>query len=345
MALTRIPSSGIEGNITLGNVVISGTITDSNGAPFLTDGAAGYTGSKGADGTIGVDGYTGSTGINGYTGSIGDIGYTGSASTEVGYTGSAGFGYTGSAGLLAWTLISATHTAQDRQRLILNSSGGSFDVTLPATPTVGTYVQFTEGANLNTYPVTVLRNGSTIENISNDLILDVPNATFEFIYDGSTWQVTSTVGPKGDTGYTGSSGLLFDGNIAGNLTVGGTTFVTGNIIPTSNNTVNIGSPTARFGTIYISANTIDIGGSTLSTNETGDLAFTSQSGQIDFNSNIVSFLSNVAIEGPPSVGGGGGGGATSLPILTRTQLLNVATSSGSVLVILTRSGSVSLNFT
>jgi len=48
------------------------------------------------------DGYTGSAGATGYTGSKGDqgnIGYTGSASTVVGYTGSAGVGYTGSAGV------------------------------------------------------------------------------------------------------------------------------------------------------------------------------------------------------------------------------------------------------
>jgi hypothetical protein len=52
------------------------------------------------------DGYTGSAGATGYTGSKGDqgnIGYTGSASTVVGYTGSAGAGYTGSAGSTGFT--------------------------------------------------------------------------------------------------------------------------------------------------------------------------------------------------------------------------------------------------
>lgn len=88
MAQTKIPSSGLTPNLTLGNVTVTGTIkSDSfafaNGAPIVTSGAIGYTGSAGA----------------GYTGSAGTNGYTGSASTTPGYTGSAGsIGYTGSSG-------------------------------------------------------------------------------------------------------------------------------------------------------------------------------------------------------------------------------------------------------
>jgi hypothetical protein len=176
-----------------------------------SSGEIGYTGSKGADGTIGVDGYTGSAGEIGYTGSVGvagsagDTGFVGS----VGFTGSAGpAGFTGSVGLLDWTPITANYTVSNRERLLLNSSTGSFTLTLPTTPATGTYIQLTDGANLATDPVTVERNGSTIENLSSNLILDVPNATFEFIYDGSTWQFTSTSGPRGEVGYTGSVGFM-----------------------------------------------------------------------------------------------------------------------------------------
>jgi Collagen triple helix repeat (20 copies) len=174
-------------------------------------GTIGYTGSAGADGTIGTDGYTGSAGEIGYTGSVGfagsagDTGFAGS----VGFTGSAGpAGFTGSVGLLDWTPITANYTVSNRERLLLNSSSGSFTLTLPAAPATGTYIQLTDGANLATDPVTVERNGSTIENLSSNLILDVPNATFEFIYDGATWQFTSTSGPRGDVGYTGSVGFM-----------------------------------------------------------------------------------------------------------------------------------------
>ena len=209
-ALTVAGGAGIAGNVFVG-AVYTNSYFYANGAPFSTAGAlgytgssgdvgftgsigsTGYTGSKGADGTIGVDGYTGSKGANG---TIGVDGYTGSQGVT---------GFTGSVGLLDWTPITANYTVSNRERLLLNSSTGSFTLTLPSAPATGTYIQLTDGANLATDPVTVERNGSTIESLANNLILDVPNATFEFIYDGSTWQFTSTSGPRGDVGYTGSA--------------------------------------------------------------------------------------------------------------------------------------------
>ena len=111
-------------------------------------------------------------------------------------------------------------------------------------------------------------------------------------YTGSAGAAGSA-GITGAIGYTGSAGT-FSGTVAGNLSVSGTTFVTGDIIPTSNNTVNIGSATNRFGTLYLAANTIDLGGSTISTTPTGDLAFVTSSGTIDITANTVNFLSTIA---------------------------------------------------
>ena len=110
-------------------------------------------------------------------------------------------------------------------------------------------------------------------------------------YTGSSG--SGYTGSAGAVGYTGSAGT-FSGSVSGNLTVSGTTFVTGDIIPTSNNTVNIGSATKRFGTLYLAANTIDLGGTTISTTPTGDLAFVTSSGTIDITANTVNFLSTVA---------------------------------------------------
>jgi hypothetical protein len=111
-------------------------------------------------------------------------------------------------------------------------------------------------------------------------------------YTGSAGAAGSA-GASGAVGYTGSAGT-FSGTVAGNLSVSGTTFVTGDILPTSNNTVNIGSATNRFGTLYLAANTIDLGGTTISTTPTGDLAFVTSSGTIDITANTVNFLSTVA---------------------------------------------------
>lgn len=147
-----------------------------------------------------------------WTNSATFVGFTGSR----GYTGSQGdTGFVGSRGeLQRWQVINTATTLEDAERYILDSSGGSFDITLPASPTEGDYIQLTDGADLTAYPVTVLANGNTIEGANNDVSLDVGNCSFELIYDGSTWQLTATLGPtgftgsKGDIGYTGSKGGL-----------------------------------------------------------------------------------------------------------------------------------------
>lgn len=111
-----------------------------------------------------------------------------------------------------------------------------------------------------------------------------------------TYQRT-TLGDNTVPGYVAgiaSGGPAFTGTVSGNLSVLGTTFVTGDIIPTSNNTVNIGSPTQRFGTLYLAANTIDLGGTTISTTPTGDLSFATSSGIVDITANTVNFLNTVA---------------------------------------------------
>jgi hypothetical protein len=105
-----------------------------------------------------------------------------------------------------------------------------------------------------------------------------------------TAPIEVTIFEAGGSGYQSE----FTGNVTGNLSVAGTTFVTGDIIPTSNNTVNLGSPTNRFGTLYLAANTIDLGGTILSTTQTGDLKFTTGRGNFDITANTVNFLNSVA---------------------------------------------------
>jgi len=80
----------------------------------------------------------------------------------------------------------------------------------------------------------------------------------------------------------------------GNVSVGGTAYFTGDLLPTSNNTVNIGSASNRFGTVYLAANTIDLGGTTITTAPSGELVFASPAGNVSLSSNTISFLSTVA---------------------------------------------------
>jgi hypothetical protein len=238
-----------------------------DGSTWQLTSTAGPQGARGYTGSAGVNGYTGA---DGYTGSQGNVGYVGSSGIDgnVGYTGSAG-------GVLPWASITANYTAVSNDRLLLDTAGGSFYLTLPATPAAGTYVQVTDAADLSVNSVIVEPNGSTIEGSSNQLALDIPNTTYEFIYDGTTWQVTSTVGPKGDTGYTGSEGAGYAGSqgdlgYTGSIGYTGSASsfnqesITGNLVPAANVAYDLGSADYRWRDLYLSGNTINLGGATIS---------------------------------------------------------------------------------
>ena len=90
-----------------------------------------------------------------------------------------------------------------------------------------------------------------------------------------------------------SSGLSANISVS-NITLTGTTLVSGNIVPTSNNAIDIGTPTQRFGSLYLSGNTIDLGGAQITTTGNGEIQFSTIAGNISFNANTVGFLSTVA---------------------------------------------------
>ena len=104
----------------------------------------------------------------------------------------------------AWTKITAAVTATTKKQYVTDTiAGGAFTVTLPATPAAGDYVYFMDAGDWFTYNLTVARNGSTIEGLASNLVLDVKGLMVQMIYDGSTWQVTSNIGPQGPIGPTG----------------------------------------------------------------------------------------------------------------------------------------------
>ena len=248
--------------------------------------------------------------------------------TITGYSGSRG--YTGSAGLLTnWTKKTSNYTAISGDRIIADTTGGAFNITLPAAPSIGSYVQITDGANFHTTPLTVLPNGSTIEGQSVNVLIDTAAVDVQFVYDGATWQIISTYGPVGYTGsagpaggYTGSAGVGYTGSqgttgytgsaatgvtgysgsaggagLAGDVHIEGITRVNNDILPTVANVINLGSPSMRFGTLYLAGNTIDIGGAQIVSTD-GNVSFQTTSGNIDLNSNVLDFLSNISIQGP-----------------------------------------------
>lgn len=117
-------------------------------------------------------------------------------------------GPTGPSGALSpWSVKIANYSAVDGDRLVADTSNGTFTITLPENPRGGAYVQITDGGNWANVNLLVARNGSTIEGRADDLLLDVGGVTVECIYNDApgkdTWEVTATLGAAGPTGPAG----------------------------------------------------------------------------------------------------------------------------------------------
>jgi hypothetical protein len=98
-----------------------------------------------------------------------------------------------------YTRVTSAITVVDKQGIIADTTGGSFTITLPSTPTTGTQIAIADGASWGTNNLTIARNGNTIENLAEDLLLDITGALVNFIYDGNTWEVYTQVGGVGGT--------------------------------------------------------------------------------------------------------------------------------------------------
>ena len=204
----------------------------------------GATGPQGASGVQGIDGASGYVGSDGATGQTGATGPTGSAAPYIKKT--------------------ANYTAVNGEYIIADTSGGSFTITLPSSPSLGDSVTIADGDSFYTNNLTIDRNGSTIEGNSLDLVVDVPALIVTLLYDGSTWEVYSSVGAQGATGYTGATGLTgatgagLDGatgpaGASGYVGLDGATGPAGATGPsgTPGWTVVTGATTATAGNLYI----------------------------------------------------------------------------------------------
>lgn len=137
-----------------------------------------------------------------------------------GYSGAGLSGYSGANGALTpWISKTSNYTANNNERIIADTSGGTFTVTLPSSPVLGNYVVLTDGANWSTTNLTIARNGSTIEGVAEDLTINLGGITVELIYDGTTWEVTATTGSQGVSGFSGFGGVYvyYDSNTTNTL--------------------------------------------------------------------------------------------------------------------------------
>lgn len=107
------------------------------------------------------------------------------------------------AGGLTYIFTTTPVTATDKQGVLTSTAGGSFTVTLPATPSVGAQVVVADaGASWGTNNLTVARNGSNINGLAENLICDITGASVQFVYDGTSWEVYAQIGGNGGNAVT-----------------------------------------------------------------------------------------------------------------------------------------------
>ena len=91
-----------------------------------------------------------------------------------------------------WETKTSAYTAVSGDALLLDSSGGGFTITLPASPQPDDYVDFADGAgSLGTNNVTIARNSEKICGGEDDLECNLKNVGWTLVYKDSTqgWRI------------------------------------------------------------------------------------------------------------------------------------------------------------
>lgn len=89
----------------------------------------------------------------------------------------------------------ANYTAVDKDRIEADTTSAAFTITLPASPSEGDYVQVWDGGATDvlngwaTNKITIARNSSSINGLSQDVECNTKGAALTFEYLNSTWRV------------------------------------------------------------------------------------------------------------------------------------------------------------
>jgi hypothetical protein len=89
---------------------------------------------------------------------------------------------------MSWTLISTGTTLQVNQKYLVNSSGGSFTLVFPNTPSIGDEIVIADAADFTLNPVSL----SSILPFSDEtdiFVLNNSSSQFQFVFDGSQWLI------------------------------------------------------------------------------------------------------------------------------------------------------------
>ena len=112
----------------------------------------------------------------------------GSANQILTTDGSGALSFVDNSGGTEWQAVKTSNfTASAGQGIFANTSGGSFTVTLPSSPSLGDEVSIKDYAGtFDTNALTVGRNSQPIEGVAADLTVSVERAGFTLAYSDST---------------------------------------------------------------------------------------------------------------------------------------------------------------
>ena len=212
-----------------------------------------------------------------------------------------GFGRTGT---VDWdtTAKTSAFTAVSGNGYFVNTTSGAITVTLPATPSAGDIVAVADYAGTSvTNNITIARNGSNIEGLASDLIIENNGISMTFVYvDGTRgWKVTGA-GRKAD-----SSSISYIEATGGTITTCGDYKIHTFTGPGTFTVCAVGD----IGTVDYMV--VAGGGSGGGTPTSSDITASAGGGAGGFRSNYPSCCSGVPVtiqSYPITVGAGGAGG-------------------------------------
>ena len=115
------------------------------------------------------------------------IGASGDTVTLASGASQTGFGRTGTVNWQTGSIKTANFTAANGEGYFCNTSGGAFTATLPASPSAGDIVAFSDYTRtFNTNSLTIGRNSQPIGGVSADAVLSTEGQTATFVYVDGT---------------------------------------------------------------------------------------------------------------------------------------------------------------
>lgn len=90
---------------------------------------------------------------------------------------------------MSWILISAATSLQVNQKYLVDSSGGSFTLVFPSSPSSGDEITIADAADFAQDPVTLSSTAFDFSNGTDSFVLNNTSSQFQFVFDGSQWLI------------------------------------------------------------------------------------------------------------------------------------------------------------